>query len=615
MVKGVLKNINKAISKLLVCATVMSLFFSVPAYTQVSAAASPVSVNLANTRQVIRGFGTCTAWNNVLTDKEMDYLYKDMGLSILRLRIDPNKAWSNEMNNAKKAMARGAIIFATPWTPPAAMKTNNSTTGGELKTSEYANYAKYLKSFADYLSSNGVPLYAISLQNEPNIKVDYESCFWSGQQFRDFLKNNAPLIGSTRIMMPEAYNFDFSLSDPTLNDPDAEKYVSIVGGHLYGAQIKDYALARAKGKEVWMTEYYADGQGLNTALDTAKQIHDCFTVANMNAYIWWWVHDDNMGFINKAGQPQKRGYVVGQYSKFIKNGYYRVDATGNPQTDVYTTAYKGDNKVVIVAVNKGNSAVSQNFVLKDGSTSKVSAWITDSSRNIEAISPVNVSGGSFTAQLPAQSITTFVGDIGEPVPVTPVSAFTEFEATSYDDQFGIQSESCNEGGENIGYIENGDYVVYKNIDFGKGAESFKARISSAATGGNIEIRLDSVNGTLAGTCPVTPTGDWQKWADMTCNVSGVSGVHDLYLKFTGDSGYLFNLKKFSFRAKANEGKLGDLNSDGQIDVMDFVLLKKYLLGTETLNNPKLADLDGSGTIDVLDFSLLKKYLLGSITSF
>jgi hypothetical protein len=61
--------------------------------------------------------------------------------------------------------------------------------------------------------------------------------------------------------------------------------------------------------------------------------------------------------------------------------------------------------------------------------------------------------------------------------------------------------------------------------------------------------------------------------------------------------------------------LGDLNADGQINALDFVALKKHLLGTETLKNPALADLDGNGTVDVLDFSMLKKFLLGVITTF
>ena len=84
------------------------------------------------------------------------------------------------------------------------------------------------------------------------------------------------------------------------------------------------------------------------------------------------------------------------------------------------------------------------------------------------------------------------------------------------------------------------------MDFGTDAAGFQARVSSAASGGNIEIRLDSITGPLVGTCPVAATGDWQTWADAKCSISGVSGKHDLYLKFTGGSGYLFNFNWFNF---------------------------------------------------------------------
>jgi len=57
----------------------------------------------------------------------------------------------------------------------------------------------------------------------------------------------------------------------------------------------------------------------------------------------------------------------------------------------------------------------------------------------------------------------------------------------------------------VGYIENGDYAVYNNIDFGSGAESFQARVASSTSGGNIEIRLDSLTGPLVGTCSITGT--------------------------------------------------------------------------------------------------------------
>ena len=115
---------------------------------------------------------------------------------------------------------------------------------------------------------------------------------------------------------------------------------------------------------------------------------------------------------------------------------------------------------------------------------------------------------------------------------------------------------------------------------------------------------------MVGTCPVTGTGDWQTWADVNCNISGVSGNHDLYLKFTGDSGYLFNLNWFKFtNVPILTGKRGDINNDGQIDAIDLLLFKKYLLGLETLENTELADLDANGEVNAIDFSLLKKYLL------
>ncbi|WOO37090.1 non-reducing end alpha-L-arabinofuranosidase family hydrolase [Anaerocolumna sp. AGMB13020] len=197
----------------------------------------------------------------------------------------------------------------------------------------------------------------------------------------------------------------------------------------------------------------------------------------------------------------------------------------------------------------------------------------------------------------------------------PRSAFTQIEAESFNDQSGIQTETCTEGGENIGYIENGDYVVYNNIDFGSGAAKFQARVASATNGGNIEIRLDSNTGTLIGICPVAGTGGWQTWTDVMSSVTGASGKHNVYLKFTGGSGYLFNLNWFKFATGSNTGSLGDLNSDGTIDSTDLMSLKQFLLGLVTLNNPTLADLDASGSVDALDFSLLKQYLLGIITTF
>ena len=135
----------------------------------------------------------------------------------------------------------------------------------------------------------------------------------------------------------------------------------------------------------------------------------------------------------------------------------------------------------------------------------------------------------------------------------PVSAALGdvIEAESYSSQSGVQTESCSEGTLNLSWIENGDYTVYNNVDFGSGASGFQARVASNSGGGNIEIRLDSLTGTLVGTCTVPYTGGWQTWTTVNCSVSGASGTHNLYLKFTGEDGYgLFNFNWFKFTGSA-----------------------------------------------------------------
>jgi beta-glucosidase len=125
------------------------------------------------------------------------------------------------------------------------------------------------------------------------------------------------------------------------------------------------------------------------------------------------------------------------------------------------------------------------------------------------------------------------------------------EAESFSSQSGVQVETCAEGGQSLGYIENGDYTVYNSIDL-TGKTGFKARVATANPGGNIEVRLDSLTGTLVGTCAVTATGGWQNWNLATCNITSTSGTHNIYLKYTGGTGYLFNLNWFKFTSAADK---------------------------------------------------------------
>nr|ABZ78968.1 xylanase [Radopholus similis] len=376
------------------------------------------SVALGSMRQTIQGFGGSSAWMGAMTDAQMNTLFgngnnNQYGLSLLRLRIDPGKSWANELSNAQKAGARGAQVFATPWSPPASMKSNNNVVGGSLNTASYGAYAAYLKSFVDYLKAGGVSLYAISVNNEPDITVTYESCDWTAAQLVNFVKNYGSAVG-TKLIAAESFKFNKALTDPILSDSSAVSQVSIIAGHIYGSGLADYSSAQNKGKQVWMTEHYNAGFDWTSMMATAKEIHDAMTVASYNAYVWWWFVDLNNEFTSltdKSGNPTKRGYIMAQWSKYIRPGYTRVDATYQPTTNVFLSAYKSGSKVVLVAVNTGSSAVSQTFSLSGGTIpASFTPHITSSSKSLSNEASVSVKSGAFTYSLPGQSVTTFVSN-------------------------------------------------------------------------------------------------------------------------------------------------------------------------------------------------------------
>ncbi|PUA30550.1 MAG: hypothetical protein B0W54_08720 [Cellvibrio sp. 79] len=136
-------------------------------------------------------------------------------------------------------------------------------------------------------------------------------------------------------------------------------------------------------------------------------------------------------------------------------------------------------------------------------------------------------------------------------PVAPawaVSAFSQIEAENFSSQTGIQTEASTEAGQNVGWIENGDYVHFTAINFAAGANSFTARVASAGPGGTIEIRTGSPTGTLRGSCNVPSTAGWQNWTSVNCPIASITGTQALYLRFIGIGSGLFNLNWFRFSA-------------------------------------------------------------------
>ncbi|MCF7974952.1 MAG: carbohydrate-binding protein, partial [Phycisphaerae bacterium] len=106
-------------------------------------------------------------------------------------------------------------------------------------------------------------------------------------------------------------------------------------------------------------------------------------------------------------------------------------------------------------------------------------------------------------------------------------------AAGFAAQRGIQTAPCSEGGECIGWIEQGDWVQYEGIDLGGRTEQIEIRAASATQGGVIEIRVGTPDGELLGTCAVPNTGGWQSWSSFNARIKPVSGVKTLCLVFRG----------------------------------------------------------------------------------
>ncbi|MFF2363266.1 glycoside hydrolase family 16 protein [Streptomyces sp. NPDC058122] len=140
-----------------------------------------------------------------------------------------------------------------------------------------------------------------------------------------------------------------------------------------------------------------------------------------------------------------------------------------------------------------------------------------------------------------------------PPPTGNRDAYSAIQAESYDSQSGVVGETTTDtgGGQDIGSIANGDYALYKGVNFGSSAATqFYGRVASGAAGGVsglVEVRLDSRTSTPVASFALANTGGWQSWRTVPANMSSVTGTHDVYLTFTsGQPADFVNVNWFDF---------------------------------------------------------------------
>ncbi|HUA38327.1 MAG TPA: kelch repeat-containing protein [Candidatus Sulfopaludibacter sp.] len=423
--------------------------------------------------QRIDGFGASSAWQHTWTPAQADmffstnsgtglayngtnFSFTGIGLSLLRNHI----AYANtplasdtpstvETNMMQMAQARGARVWSTPWTPAAGFKSindiydTNIATGGGINGGSYLGggnnatnlaYASQLANYVVSMKTNyGIILYALSVQNEPDANVtSYEACQWSSAQIHDFVTNlynalAAQGVGSTKIIIPEGESWQGSsnLYTATMSDPVSAADVGIIADHNYnsippsGTPIQ----LASSGLPAWETETANLSSGNNGSMVEgiywANRIHLFMTVAQANAWHFWWLmgasssgyDNSNQGLADTNGVPAKRMYVLGQYSRFVRPDYYRIGATntGAILVSAYQDTNSGNFAVVAINADPSNS-IDQTFTFPNAAINgPVTPWITSATLSLCQQAPIIMNGSFFSYQMPPLSVVTFVG--------------------------------------------------------------------------------------------------------------------------------------------------------------------------------------------------------------
>jgi glucosylceramidase len=305
---------------------------------------------------------------------------------------------------------RGQLnMFASPWSPPAFMKDNNDMLhGGKLKPEFYQSWANYYARFIKAYESEGIPIWGVSIQNEPMATQKWESCIFSAEEERDFLKNflgptlqRSGLADKKIIAWDHNRDLIYQRASTILTDPQAAKFVWGIGYHWY---------------EPW--------SGGEPMFDNVRLVHETFPdkhliftegcVDSFDAQKlgeWKWgeqygrsmINDFNNGtvgwtdwnvLLDERGGPNhvnnfcfapvhantKTGeltylssyYYIGHFSKFIQRGARRI-ASSPSRSQLLSTAFiNPDGKTAVVVMNASDKNASY-WVWVNGDAAEVNS--------------------------------------------------------------------------------------------------------------------------------------------------------------------------------------------------------------------------------------------------
>ena len=400
-----------------------------------TAQSGDVTVSLSSLQQKISGFGVSSAWaGSYANASDPDYLWsttKGAGLTLLRIR------YGDGLAIAKSAAQNGVTVWMTPW----GTGTNGATGGSYTTTQTNPNgctgsmpvltnpqgLASALVTWVQNAKTQGVPIYAVSAENEPDSCGINSTTSYSAAQLAAWIDVLGPAMAAinVKVMGPETMNACgfTSYFNAIKNDAAAWNAVNIFASHEYGCgTLPSQPSIAAAGKEYWETEVDtgrgngdSTGDGIASALPMATTIHNDLTKANLNAWHIWWLYNasGNGGCLYDTSTKvwTKRLWVLGNYARFVRPGYMRVSTSGTLPAGVLVSAFvnPSDGTVAIVAINSNTAAAPLSLYVSGVVPCSMTPWVTSASDSLASKGAIAVSNARFSATLDPQSVTTFVG--------------------------------------------------------------------------------------------------------------------------------------------------------------------------------------------------------------
>ena len=324
------------------------------------------------------------------------YTYVADGDSMLRsFDIAPDKRFKIPfIRKAIEAAGGNLNLFVSPWSPPAWMKDNNNMLqGGKLLEKYKQTWANYFVKFIKSYQALGIPVWGLTVQNEPMARQRWESCIFTATDERDFIKNHlGPTLHANGLADKKIIAWDhnrdlmFQRAATLLNDPEAAKYIWGIGFHWYetwtggGMQFENIKKVTEAfpATNLIFTEGCIEKFNPDRLTDWAlgeKYGMSIINDLNNGTVAWtdWNVLLDETGGPNHVGNfcfapihaDTKTGeliytniyYYLGQFSKFIQPGAKRIGCTAN-RDKLLTTAFKNPNgELVVVVMNSSDSTM------------------------------------------------------------------------------------------------------------------------------------------------------------------------------------------------------------------------------------------------------------------